>query len=355
MSDYTMLNSWRKKHRKPHALRREGRGRELKGFRVQRMPEFLDQKAAPQTGRRPKHDPYGFNPLRAGGRFEIVSSPIETPTLSKVKSPFITHNPPLTTRNEAPQQAFKPDEYKVAADVLKVFGNSARENKSVQETTEADVLQELTQSLDNILSIPFAYRAFLAYAVNEYTDELVRFYKDTTDLAKYYKDLLPFRSAKWLYKQYIIAGAPHEINVSGKMKEDISQKLEEAAVNETYVDIAVFDAALFECRSLLEDQTFRRFTKALTEASDYALMVWSGNIQSIDDFTMDDKNSLAFYNLFTDIHDGLKKLKTLASGLVAKKQPHRHAVHRPIGSPQSKHYTYSNEFAPSTSLRFDEY
>ena len=147
--------------------------------------------------------------------------------------------------------------------------------------------------------------------MNEFTDELVRFYKDATDASNFFKGELPFHVAKRLYDEYIIANAPHEINVSGKMKEEIKGVLDDAAPDANTISVDVFDSCLFEVRSLMEDQTFSRFKRKVNKSRTYAKAVWSGEINGIDDFELENRDTILLYNLFADIKTGLDKLKLL--------------------------------------------
>lgn len=254
--------------------------------------------------------PTDFNRLRSGGRFKLASSPIDESLLASTKSPFTT--PARSVAKSVERKQSDCGDFKVAAEVLRTVNQYAiSKGKEIKFLNEMEVVDILLSNIDNVLRVPFAYRCFLAFAVNEFTDELVRFYKDATDASGFFKGDLPFHVAKRLYDQYIIAGAPHEINVSGKMKEELKAHVEEAAIDQSSLSIDVFDACLFEVRSLMEDQTFSRFKRKVNKSRTYAQAVWSGQIEGIDDFELQNRDSLLLYNLFADIKTGLDKLKVL--------------------------------------------
>lgn len=194
--------------------------------------------------------------------------------------------------------------------------------------------------------------AFLAFSMNEFTDELVRFYKDATDAASYFKGKLPFHVANRLYEQYIIADAPHEINVSGKMKEEIKAHLDHALEKQRSVSVDVFDSCMFEVRSLMEDQTFARFKRKVNGSRAYAQSVWADEIVGIDDFELENRDTILLYNLFADIKTGLDKLKILTT--MSRKQA-RYAPDARFKRSDGMYNTAALVPTRVGDLRYDEY
>lgn len=294
-----------------------------------------------------------FNPLRSGGRFKLASSPIDSSLLETSKSPFAPPKARTVSRTQARSVASDGKDFKIAAEVLRAVNQYAIEKKKeIKYIKEAEVVEVLLKNIDNVFQVPFAYNCFLAFAVNEFTDELVRFYKDATDASAFFKGELPFHVAKRLYDEYIVANAPHEINVSGKMKEDIKARLDEAAVDEGSVSVDALDACLFEVRSLMEDQTFSRFKRKVNRSRPYAQAVWSGEIRGIDDFELENRDTILLYNLFADVKTGLHTLKMLTKMTRQETDYVRKA--------RAKHSTRmynSAAFVPTRvgDLRYDEY
>lgn len=167
---------------------------------------------------------------------------------------------------------------------------------------------------------------------------------------------------------------------SGPMREAIVTKVQkEARVEGSYIDAALFDSALLETQSLLEEQTFRRFEDVVKKSIPYAKLVWGNSLSSVLDAKVDASYSISLFKFFMDVQEGLNTLKRVVQ-VSQEPAPFKPAYEEPLYSGPSYSQpmyvdplpSFGYDYSPSvettmmgqnfvdiqpskTTLRFDQY
>ncbi|KAM9459341.1 regulator of G-protein signaling 21-like [Salvelinus alpinus] len=128
-----------------------------------------------------------------------------------------------------------------------------------------------SQSLERLLTSKYGMATFQAFLKSEFSDENIEFWLICEDYKKIKSSFRLSSRAKKIYKTYIEAEAPKEINIDHKTRDLIGQNVKTPST-------VCFDEAQRIVYSLMEKDSYPRFLRSniyrtlLDSASDYTKM-----------------------------------------------------------------------------------
>lgn len=129
---------------------------------------------------------------------------------------------------------------------------------SLATKTEGLCFEEMSQwaqSLERLLSSKCGMKIFQAFLKSEFSDENIEFWVVCEDFKKISSSFRMSSRAKKIFKRYIQAEAPREINIDQKTREMIRQNIEAPSP-------VCFDDAQKIVYGLMERDSYPRFLKS---------------------------------------------------------------------------------------------
>lgn len=116
-------------------------------------------------------------------------------------------------------------------------------------------LSQWSHSLDRLLASKYGLKIFQAFLKSEFSDENIEFWLVCEDYKRIKSSYRMSSRAKKIFKRYIQAEAPKEINIDQKTREMIRQNITESAST-------CFDDAQKIVFGLMEKDSYPRFLRS---------------------------------------------------------------------------------------------
>lgn len=133
--------------------------------------------------------------------------------------------------------------------------NSDMDRKAKKDRLCIEELSQWSHSLERLLASKYGLKIFHSFLKSEYSDENIEFWLVCEEYKKIKSSYRMSNRAKKIFKRYIQAEAPKEINIDQKTREAIRRNIAEPIVT-------CFDDAQRIVFGLMEKDSYPRFLRS---------------------------------------------------------------------------------------------